>query len=331
MTLHSTSRSARGATQAAATPTPPDVVRQLTTRKPLRTRIWRERWMYVLFLPGVLFFVVFAYVPLLGNVAAFQQYSPFLGFSGSPWVGLDNFRELFSNPQALTALRNTLVISLLQILLAFPAPIALALLLNSLISPRVKRLVQSVVYLPHFIGWVIVVSVWQNVLGETGGLDHLLSHVGMGTAHLMTDAGTFKELLTAQVIWKETGWGTIIFFAAISTIDASLYEAAAMDGAGPWRRTWHITLPGLANVIALLLILRIGDVLTVGFEQIILQQNAVGNDAAQVVDTFVYYNGVLGGNWGLATAAGILKGVVGTVLVVVANKTAKRFGTSGVF
>lgn len=332
MTVHSTDRPARRPRAPRATPpAAPRSARQPTAKRPLRVRIWRERWMYAFFLPGVVFFVVFAYVPLLGNAAAFQDYSPFLGFRGSPWVGLANFHELFSDPQALAAIRNTLIISLLQVVFAFPAPIALALLLNSLISPRIKRIVQSIVYLPHFIGWVIVISIWQNVLGDTGGVNQLFSHVGMSTAHLMTDASTFKGLLTAQVIWKETGWGTIIFFAAISHISTDLYEAAVVDGAGPWRRTWHITLPGIANVIALLLILRMGDVLTVGFEQILLQQNAVGNDAAQVVDTFVYYNGVLGGNWGLATAAGIFKGVVGTVLVVVANRTAKRFGTSGVF
>jgi putative aldouronate transport system permease protein len=300
-------------------------------RRSLLSRMWRERWMYAFFVPGLVFFVVFAYVPLLGNVAAFQDYSPFLGFRGSPFVGWENFRELFADPEARTAFKNTLIISLLQIAFAFPAPIALALLLDSLLSARIKRFVQSVVYLPHFIGWVIVISIWQNVLGDTSGLNQLLQHVGLGTAHLMTNASVFKELLTAQVMWKETGWGTIIFFAAIAGINTDLYEAAVTDGAGAWRRIWHVTLPGIANVIALLLILRIGDVLTVGFEQIVLQQNAVGNDAAQVIDTFVYYNGVLGGNWGLSTAAGIFKGVVGTILVVAANKVAKRLGTTGVF
>lgn len=287
--------------------------------------------MYAFFLPGTVFFIIFAYIPLLGNVAAFQNYSPFLGFRGSPFVGWSNFSALFSDPEATTAIKNTLIISLLQIIFAFPAPIALALLLNSLISTRVKRIVQSVVYLPHFIGWVIVISIWQGVLGGAGGLDNLFHRLGMGNVDVMTNASTFKLLVTAQVIWKETGWGTIIFFAAISTISPELYEAAAIDGAGSWRRTWHVTLPGMANVIALLLVLRLGAVLSVGFEQILLQQPAVGNDAAQVLDTFVYFRGIVGGNWGIATAAGLFKGVIGTVLVLVANRVAKRMGTSGVF
>lgn len=286
--------------------------------------------MYLFFVPGALFFVVFAYLPLLGNLAAFQDYSPFLGFRGSPFVGWGNFSGLFTDQESLTAIRNTLVISLLQIVFAFPAPIALALLLNSLLSSRIKRIVQSIVYLPHFISWVIVVSIWQSVLGGAGALDNLMQRLGIGSVNIMSNAGAFKELVTAQVMWKETGWGTIIFFAAITAISQELYEAAAIDGAGSWRRMWHVTLPGLANVIALLLILRLGDVLTVGFEQIVLQQPAVGNEAAQVLDTFVYYRGIVGGDWGIAAAAGLLKGVIGTVLVVVANRVAKRMGTSGV-
>lgn len=287
--------------------------------------------MYVLFVPGALFFVVFTYVPLLGSIAAFQNYSPFLGFGHSPWVGFANFSAVFSNPEAMTALVNTVIISALQVVFVFPAPIALALLLNSLITGKMRRLVQSVVYLPHFIGWVIVISIWQNVLGPTGGVNSLFHHLGMSTAGFMTNPGTFKLLVTSQVIWKETGWGTIIFFAAISQINPDLYEAAAIDGAGAWRRMRHITLPGLSNVIALLLILQLGNVLSVGFEQILLQVPAVGNNAGQVIDTFVYFYGIQGGNWGVATAVGLLKGVVGTVLVLTANRVAKRLGTMGLF
>ncbi|TDD65418.1 sugar ABC transporter permease [Jiangella aurantiaca] len=287
--------------------------------------------MYVFILPGLLYFVVFRYIPLAGNVVAFQQYSPFLGFAESPWVGLSNFTAMFSDPEVIRALQNTLWFSLLQIVFAFPAPIALALLLNSLLSDRIKRVVQSVVYLPHFIGWVIVVSLWQEIFGGAGVLNRLLEPVGVGPLNLMADPDTFAGLITAQVIWKEVGWGTIIFFAAITMISPQLYESAAVDGAGPWRRLWHVTLPGISSVIVLLLILRLGTVLTVGFEQLLLQQPAVGADAAQVVDTFTYYRGVLGGDWGLAAAVGLVKGVIGTVLVVGANRLAKRMGGQGVF
>ncbi|GAA2154119.1 MULTISPECIES: ABC transporter permease [Glycomyces] len=301
-------------------------------RKPsLGQRIWRERWSYTFIVPGALFFLVFAYVPMLGNVVAFQQYSPFRGIEGSPWVGFANFNAIWADPEVLTALRNTLIIAVLQLVLAFPAPIALALLLNSLISDRIKRMVQTVVYLPYFLSWVIVISVWQQVLGGGGLVAGLLDGFGVSGFDAMSNADTFKLLVVAQGIWKDCGWGTIIFFAAIAGIPNDRYEAAAIDGATPWQRTWHITLPALVPVATLLLILNIGSILTVGFEQLLLQQPMVGADAAQVIDTFVYFRGVLGGQWGIATAAGLLKGVIGTILVLSANRVAKRLGGEGIF
>lgn len=294
----------------------------------LARRHWR---MYAFVLPGLIFFVVFAYVPMLGNVAAFQDYSPFLGFANSPWVGIENFQRLLADPDVGHAVINTLQLSLLQIIFAFPAPIALALLLNSLISTRVKRWLQSIVYLPHFISWVIVISIWQQILGGTGIVADLFAKVGLDHVNIMSNPETFQLLVTSQVIWKDSGWGTIIFFAALTTIPTELYESAAVDGAGAWRRIVHVTLPGLLPVILLLLILRLGDVLTVGFEQIYLQYNTVGAEAAEVLDTFVYFRGVVGSDWGFSTAVGLVKGVVGTLLVLGANSLSKRFGAEGLF
>jgi putative aldouronate transport system permease protein len=299
--------------------------------EPIRRRVWQARWLYLFILPGFVYFVVFRYVPLLGNVVAWQDYSPFLGIGGSPWVAWDNFARLLTDPEVANALVNTLVLSVLQIGFAFPAPLLLALLLNSIVSERVKRFVQSVVYLPHFIGWVIVVSIWQAFFGGTGLISEGLSQLTGNPLNLMTDPDSFALMITSQVIWKEIGWGTIIFLAAMALVPAERYEAAAVDGAGAWRRTWHVTLPGIASVVVLLFILRLGAVLTVGFEQIILQQDAVGADVAQVLDTFVYYRGVIGGDWGLATAAGLIKGLVGTVMVLGANWAAKRLGGEGAF
>ena len=287
--------------------------------------------MYAFILPGLLFFTVFHYVPLLGNVIAFQDYSPYLGITESRWVGLRNFTALFRDPEIINAIVNTLIISFLQLAFAFPAPIALAIFLNSLLSERVKRWIQTVVYLPHFLSWVIVIALWQQVLGGAGSLARGLQMVGIESVNIMSDPSTFKLLVVAQVIWKDVGWGTIIFFAAISTISAELYESAAVDGAGPWRRMWHVTLPGLVPVTVMLLILQLGNVLSVGFEQLLLQQPAVGADAAQVIDTFVYFRGIAGGDWGISTAVGLIKGVIGTVLVLGANRLAKRLGTDGLF
>lgn len=287
--------------------------------------------MYLFIVPGFLYFVVFAYLPLLGNVVAFQDYSPYLGFSGSPWVGFQNFVDLFNDPGVGQALINTVEISVLQLLFFFPACIALALLLNSLIRGGVKRLVQSIVYLPHFIGWVILVSLWMQILGGAGLLNQLLRDHGMSAINIMANPAFFKPLMVLQDTWKNIGWGTIIFLAALTKIDLNLYEASVVDGAGTARRLWHVTLPGIRSIIVLLLILRLGNILTVGFEQILLQEPAVGAQAGQVLDTFVYYQGVVGGDWGLSAAVGLLKGLVGTALVFGANRLAHKFGEAGIF
>ena len=302
-----------------------------STRRRIGRRLWGDRWMYVLMLPGFLYFVVFHYVPMIGSAVAFMDYKPFLGFSGSDWVGLTNFRNLISDPDVGIALRNTLVINVIVTLFAFPSAISLALLLNSILSEPVRRIVQSVLYLPHFLSWVIVVSLWQELFGGAGIMNQALRENGWATFNLMTNPGFFKFLVALQYVWKEAGWESIIILAALTRIDPTLYEAAALDGAGAWGRLWSVTLPGIRGVVFLLLILWLGTFLTTGFEQFYLQRNAVGADAAEVLDTFTYFRGVRGGDWGLATAVGLVKGVVGAILIFSANRAAKRFGEEGVF
>jgi len=308
---------------------------RLGTAAPVRDtvwqRIWRDRIMLLFIAPGVVYFLLFHYLPLLGYIIAFEDYLPFLGFFDSPFVGFANFASMFSDTAFWQAFSNTIIISLLQITFYFPAPICLALLLHGVISTKVRRIVQSVVYLPHFISWVIVVSLWQQVLGGSGIFVHTLRDMGLPAINIMTEPGLFKGLVTSQVIWKETGWGTIIYLAALLNIEASLYEAAVVDGAGRWQRLWHITLPGILGVTMLLLILRLGAVLSVGFEQILLQRDAVGPAAGEVLDTYVYFKGIVGGQWGITAAAGIIKGILGTVLVISANKLAHRAGQEGVY
>ncbi|TQS93334.1 sugar ABC transporter permease [Arthrobacter sp. TS-15] len=294
-------------------------------------RFKRDRSLVFMALPAVLLLAVFAYLPMLGNVVAFQDYSPFIGFADSPWVGLDNFSRVFGDPDFWMAVKNTLVITAFQLVFFFPIPIALAILLNSLINPRLRAAIQAVVYLPHFFSWVLVVSVFQQIFGGAGLLNQSLRANGWEAVDVMTNPDTFLFLITSQAIWKDAGWGIIVFLAALSAIDPAQYEAAAVDGAGPWKRMWHVTLPGLRSVIVLLLILRLGDSLSVGFEQLILQRDAVGAGAAEVLDTFVYYTGVQNGDWSYAAAAGLIKGVISLALILAANKVAHIFGESGVY
>ncbi|NGO76623.1 sugar ABC transporter permease [Streptomyces sp. YC504] len=297
-----------------------------------RGRLRRDRLLLACALPGLGVILLFHYAPLLGHVIAFKDYQPYIGIADSPWVGLDNFQAIFSGDVVfLNALSNTLVISLLQLVFVFPLPIAVALLLNSLVSERFKRLVQSVLYLPHFMSWVIVVAIFQHMLGNAGMLNSFLSDHDLGSVSIIGNPSMFKELIVAQVIWKDTGWSTILFLAAMSRIDPALYEAAAVDGASRLRQLWHVTLPGIRSVVILLAILRLGDVLSVGFEQIILQQQAVGPGASEVLDTYVFNNAVGAGVWGGSAAAGLVKGVIGVILVLGANKVAHLFGERGVY
>jgi putative aldouronate transport system permease protein len=298
----------------------------------LGRRLLRDRVLLLFALPGVGLIIAFHYVPLLGNVIAFKDYQPFLGIGGSDWSGWENFSVIFNgDPVFLRALKNTLILTCLQSVFVFPAPILLALLLNSLFSERIKRIAQSILYLPHFMSWVIVVALFQQMLGGSGLLNNYLRSHNLGTINIIGNSELFHVLLTSQIIWKDTGWATILFLAALSQIDSQLYEAASVDGASRMKQLWHVTLPGLRGIIILLFILRLGDSLTVGFEQIILQQQAVGRDVSEVLDTYVYNNGVLGGAWGVAAAVGLVKGIVGVILVLTANKVAHIFGEQGVY
>ncbi|WP_427892096.1 ABC transporter permease [Kribbella sp. GL6] len=295
-------------------------------------RLRRDRLLVALGLPGATALVLFQYVPLLGNIIAFKDYQPYLGITDAPYVGLQNFSFLWDgNPAFRNALLNTLILTVVQAVLVFPIPLGIALLLNSLAGERLKRLLQSVLYLPHFLSWVIVVAIFQQMLGNAGMLNTFLIQHDLPMFHIIGVPDLFKVLLTTQVIWKDAGWGTIIFLAALAQVDQEQYEASAVDGANARQRLWHITLPALRGIFVLLLILRLGDSLSVGFEQIILQQGPVGADASEVLDTWVYNNGIIGGNWGMSTAAGLVKSVVGVLLVMGANKLAHLFGEPGVY
>ena len=306
-------------------------------RAPLRARLRRDWPLLVMVVPGAGLLLLFHYLPVLGNVVAFQDYNPYAGDSplaallGSPFIGLTNFEILFADPAFWDAVVNTLTITAFQLVFFFPLPIALAILLDSVLSRRVRSFVQTVVYLPHFFSWVLVVTFFVQMLGGAGLLSQELRQAGFTPPEIMTNPETFIVLITAEAVWKDVGWGTIVFLAALSTIDTEQYEAAAVDGAGRWRRLWHITLPGLRPVIVLLLILRLGAALTVGFEQFMLQRDAVGYQAAEVLDTYVYYQALAAGDYGLGAAAGLFKAIVGLVLILLANRLAHALGEQGVY
>ncbi|HZU84224.1 MAG TPA: ABC transporter permease subunit, partial [Polyangiaceae bacterium] len=275
------------------------------TRPSLTARLRADWPLLAMTAPAALLLLVFHYAPTLGNVIAFQDYNPFEGsnafeaFVRSEWVGLANFEELFGDPAFWDAVRNTLAITLFQLVFFFPLPVLLAIILHGVASPRLRSFIQSVVYLPHFFSWVLVVTFFVQMLGGAGLLAQELHLHGLGAWDVMTEPRTFIVLVTCEAVWKDLGWGTIVFLAALSAIDPTLYEAAAADGAGPWRRLWHVTLPGLRPVVVLLLILRLGDALSVGFEQYILQRDAVGRQVAEVLDTFVYYQAIVPQQWGI--------------------------------
>ena len=296
-----------------------------------RVKLRRDRSLLLMTLPALALLVVFSYLPMFGIVTAFQSYDIYSGFSASPFVGLAQFERLMTDPVFWHALENTLVLSAVQLVLYFPIPIALALLLNSILSGKVRSFVQAVVYLPHFFSWVLVITIFQQMLGGAGPLNMALREHGWATWDIMTNPETFKYLVTAQAVWKEAGWGIIVFLAALAAIDQNLYEAAAADGAGRWRRMWHITLPGMRGVIVLLLVLRLGNSLTVGFEQMLIQRQAVGRDASEVLDTFTYFYGVVNNHFSYGAAAGLFKGVLSLILILIANKVAHLFGEDGLY
>lgn len=295
-------------------------------------RLVRNRWLYFMLLPGLLYFLLFKYWPMYGILIAFKDYQPFLGFWDSPFVGLKHFERLFNDPNFIVLFRNTLMLAMLNILFFFPLPIVIALMLNELRHHLFKRTIQTLVYIPHFMSWVVVVGIAYIFLTTEGGIvNDLLVYFGWDKINFLASNEWFRTIVTAEVIWKETGWGTIIFLAALSGVDPQLYEAARMDGANRLRQLWHITLPAIRSTIIILLILRLGNFLDTGFEQIFLMLNAMNREVGEVFDTYVYSVGISQGQYSFSTAVGLFKSLIGLVLVVVANHLAKRFGEEGIY
>jgi putative aldouronate transport system permease protein len=280
--------------------------------------------LWLIAIPGILHFVVFKYVPMLGNVIAFQDYSIFSGIWNSPWVGFKHFANMFTYEEFYRILTNTLLISLYSIVFGFPAPLVLALLLNEISKSWFKRPVQTLLYLPHFLSWVIVGSLFINLLSMDGFLNTMLGWFGVPAKDYLTQPEYFRSILVGIGIWKEMGWGMIIYLAALSGINPHLYEAAMVDGAGRFRQMWSITLPSLMPAIVVLFLLRVGHVLDSNVEQVLIMLNPLVRDVGEVIDTYVYRVGLLGAQFSLTTAIGIFKSLVGLVLVVGLNALSRK-------
>jgi putative aldouronate transport system permease protein len=293
--------------------------------------IFQDWDLYLLALPGILYFAVFKYAPMWGILISFQDYSPFLGFWKSPWVGFKHFADLFAYEHFWELLRNTVLISFYQLLFFFPVPIVIALLLHEIGRPFFKKLVQTVIYLPHFISWVVIASITYVMLSGGGVVNHVIEALGGSGINFLSSPELFRTLIVSQDIWKEAGWGTIIYLAALAGVDPQLYEAAVMDGANRWKQMRHITLPAIRSTIIILLLLRLGHVLDVGFEQIFLMVNSLVRNVGDVFETFVYQKGLVEGQLSFSTAVGLFKSVISLIIVAGANRLAKKAGEEGIY
>ena len=303
-----------------------------TEKKPTGLEaVKRDKWLYLLLVPGVLYFLIFKYWPMWGVLIAFKDYSPYLGFWQSEWVGFEYFKDFFMNPDFFRLLRNTLMLAALDLIFAFPAPLIVALLLNELRHATINGAFRRLLC-PHFVSWTIVVSItFVFFTVDTGVMNKVLQSITGREIAFLSDPEWFRPMIVLQSIWKETGWGTILFLAALASVDQEQYEAAVMDGAGRLRRMWHITLPAIRSTIVVLLILRIGSFLNIGFEQIFLMTNSLNRSVAEIFDTYVYVVGITQGAYSYSTAVGLFKSVVGIILIFCANYIAKKFDQDGLF
>lgn len=301
-------------------------------RTQLKRRLQRSAWLYLLGLPGMLILILFNYLPMQGLLMAFQNYNPQLGILGSEWVGFAHFTKLFNDPKFYLMLRNTLVISLLS-LLTFPAPIVLALLLNELRNKRLKKTIQTAVYLPHFLSWAIVVSLTFFLLSTEQGLINKIMMSVSGKKHaFLFDPNSIYTVIIIQSLWKSVGWGSIVYLAAIAGIDTGLYEAAIIDGANKFQLIWYITLPSIMPTIAVMLILRMGSLVSVDFEQVFLMNNALVKSKLEVFEVYIFNYGIASGGtqFSYTTAIGLFKSAINTMLVIITNWIVNRKGFQGV-
>ncbi len=300
--------------------------------KSLWVRMLKAREMYLLLIPGILWYVVFAYLPMGGIVLAFKNYKANLGIWGSPWVGLDNYTYLIHDTAFYQALKNTIVISFSRILFQFPVPIILALLINELSSQKFKRVLQTVFTFPNFLSWVIVAGIMFNILETNGIINAIIQMFGGQKIDLLGNQRLFRPLLYITESWKSAGWSCIIYLAAIAGVEQEQYESAMIDGANRFQRVWHITLPCISPTIIVMFILAVGNIMNGGFDQIFNMQNPAVQNVSEILDTYIYRITFQSStDFSFSTAVGLFKSVINFALLVITDKVAKRVGGSGLF
>lgn len=302
-----------------------------------QSRNWRLAWrkskyLWILFLPCLLYYLIFKYAPMFGLVITFQNYNLFKGISASEWVGFKYYRMFFENPDFFQLMRNTFLLGLYKLVFGFPAPIILALLLNELKNAVFKRFVQTVSYLPHFISNVVVASMVIMFLSPTSGLvNKIIQSLGFDPINFMMEPGMFRTIYVLSEIWQHIGWETIIYLAALTAVDPMLYEAASIDGAGRWRKLWNVTLPGIAPTIVILLIMNVGKVLEIGFEKVFLMQNAAIYETADIISTYVYRVGLEQGNFSYGAAIDLFMGIISLIFIIGANAISRKISETSLW
>ncbi len=300
-------------------------------KKKLRADWVRNRSLYVLVLPVVMFYILFNYKPIYGAIIAFQDYVPRLGISGSEWVGLANFKRFFSDIYFGRLMKNTLLLSVYDILFGFPAPIILALLLNEIHNKFFKNVTQTITYLPHFISMIVVCGMLTDFSLSTGLFNDIIEFFGGERHPLLQDPKLYRTIYIASGIWQQVGWGTIIYLSALAGVDSQLYEAAEIDGATKWKQTLHVTLPGIAPTIITMFILKIGKLMSMGYEKTILLYNPSTFETADIISSYVYRIGLLEQDWSYSTAIGLFNSVINFVLLILANKLSKKFSETSLW
>ncbi|MCD9021723.1 ABC transporter permease [Cohnella silvisoli] len=286
----------------------------------------RESPLHLMMVPGIILLLIFSYGPMVGIVMAFERFNVTKGFFGSEWIGLDNFEFILQIPDVRQVFWNTIFIALMKIVASLIVPVGLALLLNELRAKYVKRGIQTIIYLPYFLSWVLLAGILIDILSPSSGIvNQFLGIFGIKPIFFLGNEKMFPYLLVVTHVWKEAGFGTIIYLAALTGIDPTLYEAAIVDGANRWRQTWHITLPGLTPIVILMTVLSLGGILNAGFDQVFNLYNPLVYSTGDIVDTMVYRMGLIDNQYSIATAVGLFKSVVSVILILVSYRLADKF------